>query len=324
MKINCMVVILASIVFITGCGSKNIYPLVSVTEYSRLSAPVVINQVSLDRLRSLVWGMFNTSRYFEDERVQTLNSIEAEVKDLGYQVEIQRSDLYDYPVRNLVLTKYGSTHPDNWVVIMAHYDTVYGVPGADDNGSGCAALLEIAKHLSGIDFENTIKLVFTDKEESGLLGSRCFVSRIPSDKTILAAVSLEMIGYTSARQQNPFPAPFEVDKGDFLAVVGAGDSFAMANDFVRNLKQNSVFIPTIIICPGDFAYNPIFEPLTRSDHAAFWIFGLPAIMITDSADFRNPNYHCASDSISTLDFTFLKKTTQAVLTSVYLWAKPLS
>lgn len=320
--IRILILMIIVLNFAAGCGSRSIEPLVPVTASEKISAAALAEQVSEDRLRSNVGNIFNTRRYSRSERDRAFASIEAEVAGLNYSVATQKFTLDGYEGKNLVLTKTGVVTPNNWVVIMAHYDTVYNTPGADDNGSGCAALIEIAKILSNTTFESTLKLVFVDLEEINFGGSKYFVSQIPGGVNIFAAVSLEMIGYTSAVQQNPFPAPFDVNKGDFLAVIGDGRSFSMANDFVRNLKQNNVSLPTIIINPDEVVNNPLFQDLMRSDHASFWEQELPAIMITDTANFRNPNYHELTDSMSTLDFTFLKKVTQAAVISAYLWANP--
>jgi Zn-dependent M28 family amino/carboxypeptidase len=310
------------LVLASGCGNRIIDPLVPVTNSDKTNASLLAEQVSENRLRSYVSNIFNERRYSQSERDLALASIESEVSGLNYLETTQDFSTYGYDGRNLILTKTGAITPNNWVVIMAHYDSVYSTLGADDNGSSCAALIEIAKILSPITFESSLKLVFVDLEEPGLLGSQYFVSQIPATVNIIAAISLEMIGYTSSSQQNYFPAPFDVGKGDFLAVIGDGKSFAIANDFVRHLKQTNSSLSTIIVNPDEVLNNPILQDLTRSDHASFWEQGMPAIMLTDTANFRNPNYHEWSDSINTLDFSFLTKITQAVVVSCYLWANP--
>lgn len=312
-----------AVLLLAGCGSRKIEPLVSVTTPEKISATTLFQQVSEDRLRSYIADIFNTRRYYKSERSQTFASIEAQVSGLNYSIDSQDFFFSRYNGKNLVLTKTGTVTPNNWIVLVAHYDTVYDAPGADDNGSGCAALIETAKILSGITFESTLKLVFVDLEEEGFLGSQDFVSLIPTGTKVVAAISLEMLGYTSAVQQNPFPSPFEANQGNFLTVIGDGKSFSMANDFVRNLKNNNISLPTIIVNPDEEAINnPLFQDLMRSDHASFWLYGFPAIMITDTANYRNPNYHQSTDEMATLDFAFLKKATQAVVTSACLWAKP--
>jgi len=312
------------LIYVAGCGTKPIDPLTTIDNQERISAEALAEQVSEDNLRSNVNNIFNVCRYWQHERNSTFSSIEAEVTGLNYTIATQEFFSNGLYGRNLVLTKNGIITPNKWIVIMAHYDTVYDSPGADDNGSGCSGLLEIAKIISNVTFESTLKLVFVDLEEWGMLGSQYFVSQIPMGTNILAAVSMEMLGFTSHTQQNPFPAPFDINTGDFLAVIGDGKSFSMANDFVRNLKQNNISLPTIIISPDEIINNRIFQDFLRSDHAMFWAQGYPAIMITDTANYRNPNYHKISDSISTLDFTFLKKATQSTLLSAYFWASPVN
>lgn len=302
--------------------NRSILPITQLNNLEKISAEEIAKQVSEDNLQSNIINIFNDRRYSSTERSQTIASIEAKLNGLDYLVEKQDLLKGDYDGRNLVLTKTGIINPNNWVVIMAHYDTVYNSVGADDNASGCSALIEIARIMSNIACNNTLKLVFVDLEEMGFLGSKYFVSQIPSGVNIVAAISLEMIGYTSDTQQNPFPAPFDINKGDFLAVIGRDGVFQIANDFVRNLKQNNIALPTIIINPENILSNiSLYIDLFRSDHMAFWEKGLPAIMITDTANFRNPNYHKSSDIIDTLDFSFMKKAAQAAVLSTYIWTR---
>ncbi|MEM6251930.1 MAG: M28 family peptidase [Cyanobacteria bacterium P01_D01_bin.156] len=196
------------------------------------------------------------------------------------------------------------------VVIGAHYDTVPGCPGADDNATGVAVLLELARYLSTQLPRRPVRLVAFDLEEYGLLGSHAYVETFVG-QPVHVMLSLEMLGYcvrSSAPQSSQtYPLPgldyFYPKTGDFIALIGNWPTIPILWRLQQNFRQAGV----------NCAWLPMFNrgkplPATRrSDHAPFWDAGYNAILVTDTADLRNPHYHRSSDTLDTLDLDFLNQ-----------------
>lgn len=201
-----------------------------------------------------------------------------------------------------------------FVLIGAHYDAVHGSPGADDNATGVAALLELARVFAAEPAPLPLRLVAFDAEEYGRLGSQVSAQLIAEEgEDLRLMISLEMLGYCvrEAGSQR-YPAPldrFYPDRGDFIALVG---NLRILPDLWRwqSLLRKSG-LPCQIL-PIWNQGHPV--PRTRdSDHAAFWDAGYDAVMVTDTADLRNPNYHRSSDRIETLDLAFLSHVTEGLI-----------
>ena len=196
------------------------------------------------------------------------------------------------------------------IVIGAHYDTVPGCPGADDNATGVAVLLELARYFSEHPPRRPIRLVAFDLEEYGLVGSHAYVKAL-NGQPIFLMLSLEMLGYCvhqvskEASQSYPLDALAYIypKTGNFIALIGNWQTVPTMGRFKRSFALAGV----------DCAWLPMVNrglPLPavrRSDHAPFWDAGYSAIMVTDTADLRNPYYHTAGDTFETLDMEFLTK-----------------
>ncbi len=192
-------------------------------------------------------------------------------------------------------------------LVGAHYDSVPGTPGADDNGSAVAGLLEAARVIGP---ENDVAFVAFNAEEDNLGGSRDFVSHL--NFPIREAHVLEMIGYTSAVQSVPAELPITIPKtGDFLALLANRRSNRICEQIVQNAKTYELLTAIgLKIYLGLERHIPV---LLRSDHAAFWERDIPCVMWTDTSEFRNPNYHSENDTPETLDYVFLTKATQLLV-----------
>ena len=196
------------------------------------------------------------------------------------------------------------------VVIGAHYDTVPGSPGADDNATGLAVLLELAGLFARQPPRRPVHLVAFDLEEYGLVGSRHYVQALQG-QPIHMMMSLEMLGYCAKDSVNQPSQRYPVAgmeyiyprTGDFVALIGNWQILPTMWRFSR------CFVDAGVNC----AWLPMVNkgrPLPasrRSDHAPFWDEGYNAMMVTDTADLRNPNYHSAADTLETLDLDFLTK-----------------
>jgi len=209
------------------------------------------------------------------------------------------------------------------LIVGAHYDSIPGSPGADDNASAVAALLELARWIgprlrSGGPYRARLQLVAYDLEEDGLIGSFVHSGVLERAGTLLhGMIALEMLGYTDSRpgsQGLPPPlAPLYPDVGNFIGVVGNDASRGLLQ-FVTEAMKGVPGLPVeFLAVPGT---GFILGETRRSDHASFWDRGYPALMITDTSFFRNPHYHQASDTPETLDYLFLARVTIGVCEAV--------
>ncbi len=219
------------------------------------------------------------------------------------------------------------------VLVGAHYDTVPGSPGADDNASGVAVMLECSRVLAKIDRNRPVIFAAFDAEERqpevGLHGSEAYVRSLKasdSGPTVSEAYILEMVGYSAPEgaQQVPqglqlvFPRAFD----QLAAAQFAGDSVVVVSDWrsrriSRALEEASRSIGGTPILPVEVPrWMPVPHNLKRSDHAPFWEAKVPAVMIGDTANFRNPNYHTPTDTPDTLDYSFIESVARTVIATV--------
>ncbi|MGF1512730.1 MAG: M20/M25/M40 family metallo-hydrolase [Elainellaceae cyanobacterium] len=221
-----------------------------------------------------------------------------------------------------------ATQPDapiaGSLVLGAHYDTVSGSPGADDNATGVVAVLETARALGQRRSPRPLTLVFFDLEEAGLLGSQAFVETYPQ---VAGAIILEMLGFRCDQpgcQRYPagLPTPSQT-KGTFLAAVGDRTHPQLVEAFADSAANASTPEPPLPVLTLTVpTRGPLAPDLLRSDHVPFWRAGLGAAMLTDTAEFRNPHYHQPSDEVSTLDMAFYQSAVRLVVARVYrlLWS----
>jgi Zn-dependent M28 family amino/carboxypeptidase len=213
-------------------------------------------------------------------------------------------------VVNLLATAEPTTKPSAYYVVGAHYDTVPTTPGADDNASAVAVMLELARRLPDAQPNVPVLFVaFTLEEPPAFYtehqGSRVFVRNCQSNgDCVLGALILEMVGYTSSRQHYQFVSrwPGYPAQGNFIGIIGNWRSRQFGRAVLNGFRKNAQLPVKSLLLP----LNGWMLPATRlSDHASFWDVGWPALMVTDTAFFRNPHYHLPSDSIDTLNFGFM-------------------
>lgn len=217
----------------------------------------------------------------------------------GWSVSEERFEAGGRAVANLIVQQTGSARPEEIVVVGAHYDTAPGTPGANDNGTGVALLLEMSRALKDAPRPRTLRYVAFVNEEPPYFFSEHMGSRVHArdarrrGEHIVAMVSLETLGYYASEegtQRYPFPfGVFYPRAGNFLAVVGNLRSRELVVDFLRRFMAASDF-PV----EGAAAFQWI-PGISWSDHWSFWTEGYPAIMLTDTAPYRYPHYHGAQD-----------------------------
>jgi hypothetical protein len=236
-----------------------------------------------------------------------------------------------YTGRNILAQRPGITSPDTAFLVGAHYDGVAVTPGADDNASGVAGCLEVMRVLAPYHFRNTLRMAAFDLEEVGLVGSGRYVKEmIPDEETIAGFLNLEMVGYyTEAPNSQTLPAGFQLlypdlydelaaegFRGDFLNNVGeAVHSVALMSQFAAAAAEH---VPSLKVksLAAHTAWQTLTPDLGRSDHAPFWVDGIPALMLTDGSEFRNPNYHTPNDTLGSLHFTFLSSVVKATVATL--------
>jgi hypothetical protein len=269
-------------------------------------------------------GERNLLRYAALE--QACLYIEQSFSQAGYETRNDAYDVAGLVYRNVVAERGGSEKCI--LIIGAHYDTAPGTPGADDNSSGVAVLLELARLQRDFARGPALRWVAFTLEEppfyrSPLMGSRIHARRCRQRaEPIAGMISLEMLGYyRDAPGSQLYPLPlmklFYPDRGDFIALAGNFRSRRLVRDMAR-LMSEAGGIPVVS------AAFPFVPGAGLSDNWSFWKEGYPALMITDTAFFRNPHYHMPSDLPETLDYPRMAALVAALDKAIRLRARELS
>ena len=290
-----------------GCGLDSASELIGCVEGARVEADV-------RRLAAI-------SAEESPEAVRELCS--QRFAELGLDVEQQNYG----DGTNVLAIRPGFSKPAELVVVSAHHDRMVGCSGADDNLSGVAALLEIARVALSARFDRTLLFACWDEQEKGQRGSLAFAqaARARGDR-IVASVVLDALGYASSEPESQrIPKDFEqafpdqalrlLDdeyRGNFLTVVSGKGSAAGAAALAARGKEVGVRVELLELT---IRQQDKLGELHRSDHVSFWAADYPALLVTDTGTFRNPHFHCAEgdDAPDTLDYDFLARATQAVL-----------
>lgn len=248
---------------------------------------------------------------------QTARYIRGEFLKIGLEV---REDPFQWEgkfYKNIIAEKRGVSSPDQVLILGAHYDTVPGSPGADDNASGIAVLLEVARTMQTFSLNSTVRWIAFALEEYGYAGSTHYAEKAKErGEKILGMISLEMVGFTGPGQNYPpyLNPKFYPNVGDFIGIIGNERSKALLEKVRQSFKARIPQLPSeFLLVPGN---GVAMEEMRLSDHSPFWDQGFPALMITDTAFLRNPNYHLPSDTIETLDFEFMRKVAVGVFYSI--------
>jgi Zn-dependent M28 family amino/carboxypeptidase len=237
---------------------------------------------------------------------QAADYIEAQFKAAGIEVKPQEYEVSGVKCHNLEAEIPGKTRPGEIDVVGAHYDTVVGTAGANDNATGVAATLVLARRFAKGKHDRTLRLVaFVNEEppyfQTDQMGSRVYArkGKEQTDK-IVAMLSLETLGwYDNTPGSQNYPAPFDLlypSTGNFIGFVGNTESGDLVRRAIGTFRQYEQF-------PSEGGALP--EAITGvgfSDQWSFWQEGYPAIMVTDTALFRYPHYHDAGDTIDKVDF----------------------
>jgi Zn-dependent M28 family amino/carboxypeptidase len=211
---------------------------------------------------------------------------------------------------NLILRLPGRNTNLPPLLVGAHYDGPLHSPGADDNASGVAALLELARRWAATPPRRPVWLVGFDQEEWGMVGSAALAAQLKNaGQPLKLMVSLEMLAYTCAEQSYPLPAMRAVygDRGDFIALVANAGAGLLLSGLARAMGRH---VPTKVLpVPNGGRAIP---DVRLSDHSPFWDAGYNALMVTDTSFMRNPHYHKMSDTVETLDLGFFSEVVEGL------------
>jgi aminopeptidase YwaD len=291
----------------------------------------VVKRIEKNKLKTHVEAVTHYGPRSVDDRQatdHTVRYIKSLLTEYGYQPIEEPLGNYktpegnNYSFINIIAEHAGKGESSRILELGTHYDTVDDSPGADDNASGVAAILEIARVLSSVETKRTVRFCFFALEEHGRDGSDFHVEQIRNrNEELDGAIILEMIGYATDQpdtQATPVRIPLLFSPpttGNFITVVGNFRSGGIGNRFERAAKR---YVPALPYFSANLV-GGFFKDALRSDHKPYWDNGYRAIMLTDTANFRNPHYHKASDLPDSLNFDFLHRVTQAITATFLDW-----
>jgi Zn-dependent M28 family amino/carboxypeptidase len=276
------------------------------TEQDRLAA-------RLEKHLAILSGEIGERNLWREGTLEaTADYIEETFQAMGYAVSSQAYSVQGTSVRNLEAVLGGTSLAEEIVLLGAHYDSVSGSPGANDNASGVAALLEIARLLATKPLARSVRFVAFVNEEAPFfytweMGSHRYAHRAHErGDNIIAMLSLETLGYYSdAEGSQRFPNPvytwFYPDTGNFIGFVGNLASRNLVRQSLGSFRHHSAFPSEGVAAPGRMM------GIHWSDHWSFWQEGYAAIMVTDTALFRYPHYHASTDRPDRIDYERLAR-----------------
>jgi Zn-dependent M28 family amino/carboxypeptidase len=270
-----------------------------------------------EHLRELTVTIGERSVYIPKNLERTAEYIETFYQKIGLPVQRQPYQFQNFTVANVIAEISFSDNPAKHFILGAHYDSVAGTVGADDNASAVAVQLETARALAALKgrekLDVAVKFVSFALEEPPVYGTRHMGSRVyvaearKANEQIDGMICLEMVGYACREpgcQSYPFPLMFfgYPEEGNYIGIVGNFSSRTFTNSLFKAFRKNSN-LPVIKLSVPMSGY--ILPSVRLSDHAPFWDKGYAAVMITDTAFFRNPHYHLPSDTMDKLDYGFM-------------------
>ena len=297
--------------------------------YGRTPPLVNAPPVSSDRLRAHVEklaGEIGPRSVFRPDKLRAAAEyIESVWRDQGYVVARYPYELNRATCYNLEVTCPGSVRPAEIVVVGAHYDTVDESPGANDNGSGVAALLELARAFAALKPERTVRFVafpneeppwFTTPDQGSRVYARLARARGDDVRAMLALETMAYFRFSPGSQH--YPAPFKwfyPNRGSFIGFIANLRSRGLLHRAVRAFRGTTSFP---VECVATFERVP---GVGWSDHASFWAEGYPALMVTDTAIYRYPYYHTSQDTPDRLDYPRLAEVTRGLCGAVLALAQ---
>jgi Zn-dependent M28 family amino/carboxypeptidase len=263
--------------------------------------------------------------YRDPDRLERCaNYIASQFNTFGFKIKRQPFAINGITYQNIVAEIVGNSSPEKILVVGAHYDTVRTTPGADDNASGVAGLLALAEKLAGAKMSKTVRFVAFALEEPPFyrtrkMGSYQYARSLRENReNVEGMICLEMIGFFSDRQGSQhYPVPFFRWKfpttGNYIAMVGNLRSKYFTESTAENF-MNAIDLPVVTLNAPSIVLGIDF-----SDHWSFGKFGYKALMVTDTAFYRNPHYHEPTDLPETLDYDRMAKVVEGLTAVVKEW-----
>jgi Zn-dependent M28 family amino/carboxypeptidase len=259
-----------------------------------------------------------------DRLERTVEYISAELSSFGYQVTTQSFKFAGHTYQNIIAELTGTVLPGQVLVVGAHYDTVRTTPGADDNASGVAGLLGLARFFANRPLQKTVRFVAFPLEEppayrSKNMGSYHYAASLKkASAQVEGMICLEMIGFFSDREGSQhYPIPFMnlafPKAGNYIAMVGSRKSRKFTMLMAEGFRK-ATDLPLVTLNAPAFVVGIDF-----SDHWSFGKFGYPAFMVTDTAFYRNLNYHSPSDLPDTLDYDRMTQVVDGLKSAIGEW-----
>ena len=298
----------------------------------------LVNQVDTNRLKSDLAYIAAGRRHRSTGTTllrMTKDTLESLFENSGLEHERQNFDFSGYNAENIIGKSFGINDPSKVYVVDAHFDSVINSAGADDNASGTVGVMEACRILSAYGFEHSVKFIGFDLEEAGLVGSMDYLSSggVAPSEQIGGVINFEMIGYFDNNiNTQTLPTGFDLlypdvyskiqadtFKGNFITNVGNMNS----SDFMQAFEDaGKMYVPDLLtysVIADAAGFTP--PDFLRSDHASFWLNGHKALMITDGANFRNPNYHTPDDIIPTINYSFMSNVIKTAIATIAEQAK---
>lgn len=280
----------------------------------------------LERIVTLLAGQIGVRSHADPARLElAADLISREFLSLGYAVSTQSFTFQGRTYQNVIAELRGMRLPEKILVTGAHYDTVGATPGADDNASGVAVLLGIARSLAGKRLSKTLRFVAFSLEEppayrTSNMGSYHYARSLKeSGADVEGMICLEMVGYFSdlpGSQSYPLPLPKRTypSQGNFIALVGNIRSRRFTEAIAAAMRKATDLPLVTLNAPS------IVAGIDFSDHWSFNEFHFNAFMVTDTAFYRNPHYHASTDTPETLDYVRMAKVVHALAGAIGQWA----
>ena len=296
-----------------GTGFKQVTPTSRIesshSDVAAIPQPVLAPKVDSKQLFRHIKAL-NFKRYTQESRDRARDYLTKSLKKLGWSPTLEP---FEGGV-NVFAQRQGTNPEAGSILVAAHYDTVSVSPGADDNASGVAVVLEVARLFGSRPTPRTLQVAFFDEEERGLRGSMAFVANEADLKNLRGVIVMDMVGfacYTAGCQQYPTGLPIipPTNRGDFLAVVGDSEHLPLLSAFQQSAQPS---LPPVLTLPVPLK-GMLMPDTLRSDHAPFWYRGVGAVLLTDTANLRTPHYHQPSDTPATIERSFFTGAAQIVV-----------
>ena len=282
----------------------------------------VVDQVEEGRLRNHLDRLIGVRHHSADPDAleSAADYITEQFQSFGLKTRNHWFDAFGHRNRNIIAS-FSNRPPAHLkkepvLIVGAHYDSVSGSPGADDNASGVAVMLETARLIRNLNISKQVLFIAFAQEEQHCLGSTLYAIKTQkAGGKIQGVIVLECVGYASDEPRSqqtmrwiPMPIP---DVANFLGVIGNTEAGLLKEVFEKSATRYVPDLPVVSLLVPDAGHG--FPGSRRSDHSPFWDAGYPALMLTDTANFRNPQYHQPGDQINTLSFSYMSKVARAAI-----------